>query len=85
MNVISNVIVFSDTHLHINVMKVPFRTALVLASFDSIKCIKILDGSLNSPDRYTTIDGNVLFFEKRRHSDDDLLYFNRNFATPWPS
>jgi len=40
MNVISNVIVFSDTHLHINVMKVPFRTALVLAPFTVSNVLK---------------------------------------------
>jgi hypothetical protein len=51
------------------------------ASFNGAMCFEIVEDSFNRPDGYTTIDGNVLFFEKRRHSYDDLLYLDRDFAT----
>jgi hypothetical protein len=41
---------------------------------------KILEDLLDGLDGHTTIDSNVPFFEKRRHSDDDLLHLDRDFA-----
>jgi len=52
----------------------------VLASLDSATSSKILEDSFDGSNRHTTIDSNVLFFKKRRHSDDDLLYLDRDFA-----
>jgi hypothetical protein len=75
--------IFSNTHLNINVMKVPSRSMMLPlpASFNGAICFEIVEDSFNRPDGYTTIDGYVFFFEKQRHSHNDLLYLDRDFAT----